>query len=292
GQYQREDIKAWDFGDLPDSVQSNLAGLPVRAFPCLKIQQERIDLSLDAKESRALANHRQAVLKLIQLHLPESERYLKSVLNKALSQIWLLAKGMNMGSQNEIIADLCSAIFQEVCLPFSQPLPRTQAQFESCLAKRGELNDFAQKLIDEFKQWLQLRHNILKAMSGAISLDRAMAFSDAKAHLERLLNKGFVRNTPWPHLQHYSRYLKAILYRLDKLQGNLPRDRQSMLEFESLWQPYQEKCQNVDLADYPELVEFGWLLEEWRVAMFAQPIGTSESVSLKRLEKRWQELKN
>ena len=62
---------------------------------------------------------------------------------------------------------------------------------EQRLNKRTELAAFAEKLLSEFKQWLQLRHGILKAMNGAISLEKAMAFSDIKMHLERLMARGF-----------------------------------------------------------------------------------------------------
>ena len=149
----------------------------------------------------------------------------------------------------------------------------------------------AEKLLQEYAGWLELRHKILKAMSGSVSLDRALACSDAKAHLERIMTRGFMLSQPWAQLQCYSRYLKAIEYRLDKLQGNLARDRQSMIEFDSLWQPYQEALKKSAQPD-AALQEFGWLLEEWRVALFAQPLGTREPVSLKRLEKRWQEIIN
>jgi ATP-dependent helicase HrpA len=199
---------------------------------------------------------------------------------------------MDVGSQNELVSDLIFAVFQEVLLPFNEPLPRNQADLTKRLDKRAELADFAEKLLSEFKQWLQLRHSILKAMNGAISLEKAMAFSDIKMHLERLMARGFLQQTPWLRLQAFTRYLKAMAYRLDKLQGNLARDRQSMLEFESIWLPYRNKLKNKELYEQGDWLELGWLLEEWRVALFAQPLGTSEPVSLKRLEKRWQELKD
>jgi ATP-dependent helicase HrpA len=119
-----------------------------------------------------------------------------------------------------------------------------------------------------------------------------MAYSDVKAHLERLLKRGFMVQEPWSQLQCYTRYLRAMEYRIDKLQGNLPRDRQSMAEFESLWKPYSDLVARTDLDDHPELREFGWLLEELRVSLFAQPLGTREPVSLKRLDKRWLEIRD
>ena len=179
-----------------------------------------------------------------------------------------------------------------VFVPEDEPLPMTQAEFNQRLQRRSDLVEQAEKLITEFAGWLTLRHRILKSLSGSVSLDRAMAYSDIKAHLERLLQHGFMVEQPWQQLQCYTRYLKAMEYRLDKLQGNLPRDRQSMAEFDSLWQPYNDLLKRINPDEHPDIREFGWLLEEWRVSLFAQPLGTREPVSLKRLNKRWLEIRD
>lgn len=121
-------------------------------------------------------------------------------------------------------------------------------------------------------------------------MDKAMAFSDVKLHLERLLASGFLYQTPWENLTSFSRYLRAMEYRIEKLQGNLPRDRQSIIEFESLFKPWSQAIKEAPIERRPMLEEFGWLLEELRVSLFAQPLGTRVPVSLKRLEKRWTEI--
>jgi len=171
-----------------------------------------------------------------------------------------------------------------------ESLPYLETEFKQRQERRADFVSHGEKLLQQFIEWITLRHKILKAMGGAVSLDRAMAYSDVKAHLERLLQRGFMQQTSWARLQSFSRYLKAMDYRIEKLQGNLPRDRQSMIEFEELYKPYREVADKAQVADGSELDEFGWLLEEWRVSLFAQPLGTKEPVSLKRLRKRWLEL--
>lgn len=287
--YQRSGIQQWDFGDLPESIQTNAGGLPVRAFPCLRRQGNELELTVEASQAAAQQAHRQGVLHLIRTSLPELERLFKQSIQKVLGNRWLLAKGLS--NQTDITNDLTDAAFQLVFVPLDEALPLTAADFRQRLQRRADFMPQAEKLLQEYAGWLELRHKILKTMSGSVSLDRALACSDAKAHLERLMARGFMLSQPWAQLQCYSRYLKAIEYRLDKLQGNLPRDRQSMIEFDSLWQPYQDTRKKTTYPG-PLLQEFGWLLEEWRVALFAQPLGTREPVSLKRLEKRWQDIVN
>ncbi|WP_296981375.1 MULTISPECIES: ATP-dependent RNA helicase HrpA [unclassified Thalassolituus] len=290
GDYQLQDVKEWNFGDLPESIQSDLNGLPVRAFPCLKVQGGRVDLTVEANESLARSEHRRGINRLFRNALSEQERMIKSLVQKKLANKWLMAKGM--GTQQELTDDIGEASFMLVFVPEGEALPMTQSEFQARMARRSELVDQAEKLINEFAGWLELRHKILKNLSGSVSLDRAMAYSDIKAHLERLLHRGFMLEQPWEQLQCYTRYLKAMEYRIEKLQGNLPRDRQSMAEFESLWGPYMDVLKRINIDEHPEIREFGWLLEEWRVSLFAQPLGTREPVSLKRLNRRWLEIRD
>lgn len=288
--YQRDDIQTWDFGDLPTVINSTVNGLSVRAFPCLKGDKQQLQLTVEADEHTARRHHRQGLVALFRKALPEMERLLRSDFQKALASSWLLCKGL--GTQQSITDDLVDATFQHVFAPLEQmPLYRQQA-FEQALEQRSELVAQGQQIIAAWKEWLTLRQQILKAMSGAVSLDRAMAYSDIKAHLEQLMAPGLMKSAPWPQLLHISRYLKAMLYRIDKLQGNLPRDRQSMLEFASVYDDFKALIGDQDVTEPSDYHAFYWLLQEWRVSLFAQPLGTQEPVSLKRLQKRLSELKN
>lgn len=291
--FQRDQVEQWDFGDLPSSTQTEVNGLPVRAFPCLKPASSQagktdIELAVEADEYKARQLHRLGVCQLIRKQLPAQERALKALIQQHMKGKWLYCKGM--ASETELTADLIQAAFIQTFVPLDDDLPYQQQAFQQRLERRAELLEHGEKLLGQFIEWVTLRHNILKAMSGAVSLDRAMAYSDVKAHLERLLARGFMQRTPWGRLQSYGRYLKAMAYRIEKLQGNLARDRQSMIEFDSLYKPYQQALTQPGADQHAELSEFGWLLEEWRVSLFAQPLGTKEPVSLKRLKKRWGEI--
>ena len=99
--------------------------------------------------------------------------------------------------------------------------------------------------------------------------------------------------TPWARLQHFPRYLKAAAMRLDKLREDPARDARLAAEIAPLavaWQ--REVGARAKLgAVTPELAQFGWLLEELRVALFAQSLKTPVPVSAKRLGKLWQSMR-
>jgi ATP-dependent helicase HrpA len=113
---------------------------------------------------------------------------------------------------------------------------------------------------------------------------------DVQGQLQRLMPKRFVVTAPYAQLQHYARYLKAITLRLDKLKGDPARDAQRMLELKPLDQRYTRRLAELKGTHDARLDEFRWLLEELRVSLFAQELRTPQPVSIKRLEKVWQQM--
>jgi ATP-dependent helicase HrpA len=113
---------------------------------------------------------------------------------------------------------------------------------------------------------------------------------DVTAQLQRLVHKRFVEHTPWQALNHLPRYLRAAVMRLDKLRSDPSRDAQRLAELRPLEQRWQRRLAERRGAPDARLEEFRWLLEELRVSLFAQELRTPQPVSVKRLEKIWQQL--
>ncbi|HEV7477715.1 MAG TPA: DUF3418 domain-containing protein [Burkholderiales bacterium] len=116
---------------------------------------------------------------------------------------------------------------------------------------------------------------------------------DVKRQLERLLGPGWLARTSWPRLQHFARYLKAASLRLDKLRADPARDARLAAEIASLQAAWLREvaAQARYGAPSAELEQFGWLLEELRVSLFAQELKTPVPVSPKRLAKLWQTMR-
>jgi ATP-dependent helicase HrpA len=110
---------------------------------------------------------------------------------------------------------------------------------------------------------------------------------DIKQQLARLLGARWLARTPWARLQHYPRYLKAAGLRLDKLRADPARDARQMAELAPLLAGWLRAPRPLSA----ELEQFGWLLEELRVSLFAQELKTPVPVSAKRLAKLWQSMR-
>ena len=113
---------------------------------------------------------------------------------------------------------------------------------------------------------------------------------DVAAQLARLVGKRFVVATPWTALGHLPRYLKGVQMRLDKWRADPARDAQRLAELRPIEQRFlRSLAERKGVAD-PRLDEFRWLLEELRISLFAQELRTPQPVSVKRLEKAWEQL--
>jgi ATP-dependent helicase HrpA len=102
--------------------------------------------------------------------------------------------------------------------------------------------------------------------------------------------KNFIAATPWPQLQHFARYLKAIVLRLDKCRADPARDAAKLAELRPQEQRYWRLVAERKGAVDARMQELRWLLEELRVSFFAQELRTPQPVSVKRLDKVWAQL--
>jgi ATP-dependent helicase HrpA len=166
--------------------------------------------------------------------------------------------------------------------------------------------DFARR-VDEGRSRFPLIAQEFMRLARALLADRALlekrlagiaksfpqAADDMREQLARLLHPKFLSQTPWPRLQHLPRYLKAVGMRLDKLREDPARDARLSAEMAPLLAAWRREVSLRAKAGPPtaELEQFGWLLEELRVSLFAQSLKTPVPVSVKRLAKLWHSIR-
>jgi ATP-dependent helicase HrpA len=108
---------------------------------------------------------------------------------------------------------------------------------------------------------------------------------DIRNQCEWMLGKDWIARTPYERLQHIPRYLKAINVRLEKLRANPLRDSQTVAQINPLQQQWQRKLTTTQSDGDARAGDFGWMMQELRVSLFAQELKTPVIVSVKRLEK-------
>ncbi|WKT59788.1 ATP-dependent RNA helicase HrpA [Microbulbifer thermotolerans] len=287
--FEREGITHWDFGDLPETHILQQGALKVRAYPTLIEAQDSVSLKLLDNPYEAQRQSRAGICRLALLHLPEPVKYLRKELLRG-KELGLSAA--DLGKREDVADDILLAAARELFWPDEQ-WPRTEADFLSALEKSGELVSVAQEIADLLVKALAQLVPLRKLIKQQKNLALAMAVGDIQQQLAGLFYRGFLFDTPLEWLRQYSRYLKGISLRLEKAALDPNRDRRLQAELHGTAEPYlalAERHTPRSLAADTQLAQYRWMLEEFRVSLFAQTLKTLRPVSAKRLRKLWEEI--
>lgn len=287
---ERSGLTEWSFGDLPDVVDTKVAGGVVRGYPAIADEGATVALRIEATPEAAAAATRDGVRRLLLLTVPSPSAY---VLDHLTSAEKLALAASPYPSAKALIEDARVAVADAVAARIAPDgVIRTRAGFD---AVREALSA---SIVDELFQTVSLAARILasgreveRALRDQNSLTLLGALGDVKGQLAGLVHPGFVSRTGTARLAHLPRYLRGALERVRTLSDNPGRDRQRMTEFERAAAVYADAGGTVPVvAGAPAaLVHARWLLEEYRVSLFAQQLGTAEPVSLQRIQKALRE---
>ncbi|MDT0180138.1 ATP-dependent RNA helicase HrpA [Microbacterium sp. ARD31] len=286
---ERTGLTAWSFGDLPEVVDTRVAGGVVRGYPATVDAGDTVDIRIDSTAESAAAATRAGVRRLLLLAIPSPAPY---VLDHLTSAEKLALASSPYSSAKALIEDARLAVADAVLDRVAPGGVRTSAAFD------GARDAFSTVVVDELFQTVSLAARILtlardveRAMRTQNSLTLLGALGDVKAQVAGLVPNGFVSRTGTARLAHLPRYLQGALERVRGLADNAGRDRQRMSEYERAYAAYAEAGGTIPLADAatPALARTRWLLEEYRISLFAQHLGTAEPVSPQRINKALRE---
>ena len=275
---------AWTFGQLPELMEIAKGGQTLIGFPALIDKQTHVEIEVFDEPDVAAARHRAGLRRLLALSLKEPIKFLeRNIPDLTKMSVFYMPLGTAEELREQIIDVAIDRAFLE------EPLPTDEVDFRRRLeVGRSRLNLIAQEVAR------QAHAVLVEYAAAARKLKDARAPKDVSddvlAHLQRLIGKRFVATTPWAQLQHLPRYLKGITLRLDKLRADPARDAQKMAELRPAEQRYQRTLADRKGAVDARLIEYRWLLEELRVSFFAQELRTPQPVSVKRLDKAWEQL--
>gem|GEM_PF-2427620 len=150
---------------------------------------------------------------------------------------------------------------------------------------RENLNEVTVDIAQKVEQILTLTHQLNQRLKGKMDFTMAFALSDIKSQIAGLIYQGFVQKSGYARLPDLLRYLQAIDKRMDKLAQDVNRDRAAMLRVEQVQQAYQQLLAKLPKSKpiSDEVAEIRYMIEELRVSLFAQQLGTKYQVSEKRV---------
>jgi ATP-dependent helicase HrpA len=279
-------VTTWDFGDLPARVEVRHGAFTIPGYPALAAEGDGVALRVFQHEGEASAAHRRGVRRLFALRLGETVKHVRR--NMPGIQAMILQFAM-VASADALRDDIIAAAIDRACIGDGAP-PRTRDDFERAAeSARGKLSELVAEVCGKVAPILAAYQAVVRLLSAAGPRANEPTWKEIRDHVARLVHAGFISETPWPKLGHVERYLKAARLRIERLQQDPAKDRARDAEIAPHWRAYTARADDPRYrdAESPELERFRWLLEEWRVSLFAQELRTVEPVSAKKIAEQW-----
>ena len=283
--WTRTSLTDFEMEMLPIEVIRLRGGVQVAQYPGLSIRENTVATDLFPDQATAEVAIRNGVTKLYAMiehkELRNQVRWLPD-----LQAIKLKLSGLITADnlENSLIELLARIAFVE-----KQPVVRTRDEFNSRREDRGQRIAIATQ---EVATWINgfAEHTFIvrrELENSRDSVRMADVYRDVQEQLNWLIHPQFLSCTPWEWLKHYPRYMQGIAYRLDKVQsGAGSRDSTALEIINGLTQRWRHMIpEKEQQPNHQATSEFRWMIEELRISMFAQPLGTAVKVSPQRCEK-------
>ena len=287
---EQDQVTDWNFGDLPESVDIEKSGMTMQGYPALHATPEGIGIKLFATRSAATSAMPGGLRALYREVLKDEIKYLQ----RKLPNINVLSlRFTRFGNKQALIDDILNASIDETFI-HGHELPRTRDTFMQVLQdNRASLVGIAGQFCETLGQVLEHHRQVAKRLDGSISLSWIEPAADIRDQIDALIFPGCVTATGRQQLTRVPLYFQAMNKRLDGIDKAPDKDRRRRAEFLPVWEQFKVLPGNKD--DDPAYRNahnaLRWAFEELRISLFAQDLGTSEKVSVSRLENRVEELK-
>jgi ATP-dependent helicase HrpA len=284
-----EPSRSWTFGALPATVTGVESGVTLTRYPGLSVEGNGVVRRDYLDEREAMAAHDAAVLALLRYAQPQQVKALRKrvVQDRALQLAWSRMRDPGGGV---LVDDVVEAAFRaafdaDFCaIRDEEAFTALRERGRTCLIASGEA------LVAALLEILEHHRESVERVDAAPE-HLFEVVEDERTHLGRLVYPGFLRDTPPDRVADVSRYVAAVAIRLERVASNPARDRDYMAAVHSLEARRRGLVDaGLSAAQQAAIASFRWQLEELRVSLFAQQLGTREKVSVKRLEKRWDEI--
>ena len=290
--WSRRPVTAWDFPDLPEAVRTRSAGAPITIHPGLVDEGREVMLQPHATAEARDADHDRGVARLLAISLPDP----RTAVARALSTSEKLSLAASAYPEvPQLLGDVALAVCDgAVAEAAAQGGPiTTAARFESVRqGLRAGYVDRCTDLAHLAARACERERQVRGMIDGMTNPRLAAAVADIDEQLSFLVGPGFVRRGGLRHLPEVPRYLHAIQRRIETMPGRLSRDAELMTQVRDLHSEWEEQRSRLPATarDAEDVVSIRWDLQELRVALFAQSLGTRGSVSVKRVRKRIEQL--
>ena len=279
---EQSGLHIWSFAELPQCYEQKQRGFSVKAFPAIVDEKDAVGIKLFETEFEQAVAMQQGLRRLLLLNVPSPIKYLHEKLpNKAKLGLYFTPFGRVL----DLIDDCIACAVDKLIADFGGFVWNEEGFDKLRDFVRENVNEVTVDIAQKVEQILTLTHQLNQRLKGKMDFTMAFALSDMKSQISGLIYQGFVQKSGYARLPDLLRYLQAIDKRMDKLAQDVNRDRAAMLHVEQVQQAYQQLLAKLPKSKpiSDEVAEIRYMIEELRVSLFAQQLGTKYQVSDKRV---------
>jgi ATP-dependent helicase HrpA len=268
---------------VPEVVTAIVDGGEARGYPALLDDGDSVSLSVFTSESVQATAMTGGVRRLLLLTTPVSRKTLERQISNG-AKLAMSRVGGKRWTPDVLIDEALQAVADAVMRV--NDLPWTRDEFAALGAEfKRIVADSAAHALQQASLAIVAAGKVADRLDRLVAPALATSVADARSQMQRLVRPGFVASAGTHRLIDVQRYLTAIDRRLDKLASDTARDLQRVTEVRALENRYVTLLDRLGRQVSPEVVELGWQLEELRVGVFAQAVGTNGTVSVKRVQR-------
>lgn len=283
GEWERTGLRAWpdDLAELPRTVEQLSGGHLVRGFPAFVDAGAGVDVAVFASKAEQTATMKPGLRRLLRLSVPSPVKAVERGLDM---RVRLTLNANPDGSLTALLEDCADAAVDALI----RETVWTKKEFDALAVQLGKsLPATTRDIAGRVAKVLAAAHEAQVAIPDRPPAAQADAIADIRSQLDRLLPKGFVTVTGVSRLADLTRYLMAIGRRLERLPHGLGADRERMDRVHAVEDAYEDLVRGLTPARAAgaDVADIGWQIEELRVSLWAQQLGTPRPVSEQRIYK-------
>ncbi|SCF33047.1 ATP-dependent helicase HrpA [Micromonospora purpureochromogenes] len=278
----RTGLREWSIDVLPRTIEQVRAGYAVTAYPALVDEGATVGVKVFDSEAEQAAAHWAGTRRLLRLTVPSPAKFLQGRLSNEAK----LALSRNPhGGVQELISDAAGAAIDKLIADAGGPAWDAEGFAALRERVRADLIDTVVDVMDLVRRVLAAAYAVEQRLGATRNLAVVAALADIRHQLSGLVHKGFVTETGYARLPDLLRYLTAIERRLDRLPGNPQRDKQQQDRIAVVQKEYADMLAALPPSrrNSAAVRQIRWMIEELRVSVFAQALGTPYPVSEQRI---------
>ncbi|MBF9128811.1 ATP-dependent RNA helicase HrpA, partial [Plantactinospora sp. S1510] len=279
---ERQGLREWSLGTLPRSIEQNRAGYLVTAYPALVDEGDSVAVRVFASEAEQRTQMWAGTRRLLRLGLAAPAKFLQGRLSNEAKLA--LSRNPHRNVQ-DLLDDAADAAVDKLIADAGGPAWDADGFTALRDRVRADLVDTTIEVVERVRRVLASAYGVEQRLTRTNSLPLVAALTDIRAQLSALVHRGFVTETGHARLADLPRYLTAIERRLDRLPQNPQRDREQQARIEQVQQEYRDMLAALPPArrDDDAVRHIRWMIEELRVNVFAQALGTPYPISEQRI---------